>query len=132
MYSRIRARAFVDWSMGDWTASWRVRYVGPFDLGNADDRQGSSADGACLHDPVTGAPNQFCGVELHYGATVYHSATVSYALPSINSRIDVGVDNIFDKQPPMMYQNNVLNANTDVSTFDTVGRYFWGRYTVKF
>jgi outer membrane receptor protein involved in Fe transport len=132
MFTRVRARAFVNWNMGDWSASWRIRYIGPFDLGNADDRQGSSGDAACLHDPVTGAPNAFCGVELHYGSTFYHSLSASYALPSINSRIDVGVDNVFDKQPPMMYQNNVLNANTDVNTFDTIGRYFFARYTVKF
>jgi iron complex outermembrane receptor protein len=132
MYGRVRARAFVNWNLGDWSASWRIRYIGPFDLGNADDRQGSSADGACLHDPVTGAPNQFCGVEVPYGSTTYHSFTVAYALPSINSTIEVGVDNAFDKQPPIMYQNNVLNANTDVNTFDTAGRYFFGRYTVKF
>jgi outer membrane receptor protein involved in Fe transport len=131
-FGRVRARAFANWSLGDWSATWRVRYIGAFDLGNADDRQGSSADGACLHDPVTGAPNQFCGVEVHYGPTLYHSASVSYALPRVNSRIDVGVDNIFDKQPPMMYQNNVLNANTDVNTFDTIGRYYFARYTVKF
>jgi iron complex outermembrane recepter protein len=132
MYGRVRARAFANWSLGDWSASWRVRYVGPFDLGNADDRQGSSADAACLHDPITGAPNAFCGVEVPYGAYVTHSLNVGYALPSVNSRIEAGVDNVFDKQPPLMYQNNVLNANTDVSTFDTIGRYFWARYTVKF
>ena len=132
MYGRIRARAFANWNMGDWSASWRIRYIGAFDLGNADDRQGSSADGACLHDPVTGEPNAFCGVEVPYGATIYHSFTVAYAMPKINSTIEVGVDNAFDKQPPIMYQNNVLNANTDVNTFDTAGRYFFGRYTVKF
>ena len=120
MYSRIRGRLFTNWSMGDWSASWRMRYIGPFDLGNADVRQGTSADG--------GIP----GVELNYGSYSLHSVNVGYALPSINSRIEVGVDNVFDKQPPMMFQNNVLNANTDVSSFDAVGRYFWARYTVKF
>jgi len=132
MYGRVRARAFANWSLGDWSASWRIRYIGRFDLGNADDRQGSSADGACQHDPNTGAPNQFCAVEVPYGATVYHSINVGYALPAANSRIEVGVDNVFDKQPPVMYQNNVLNANTDVNTFDTIGRFYWARYTVKF
>jgi outer membrane receptor protein involved in Fe transport len=132
MHGRVRARAFVDWSLGDWSASWRIRYLGPFDLGNADDHQGSSADGGCLHDPVTGAPNEFCGVELHYGSTIYHAVSVAYAMPSINSRLEVGVDNVFDRQPPLMFQNNVLNANTDVNTFDTVGRFFFARYTVKF
>jgi outer membrane receptor protein involved in Fe transport len=132
MYSRIRARAFANWSLGDWSASWRIRYIGPFDNGSDDDRQGSSADAACLHDPVTGAPNQYCAVELHYGSTVYHNVSVAYAMPKINSRFEVGVDNVFDKQPPLLYNNNVLNANTDVSTFDTIGRFYFARYTVKF
>jgi len=25
-----------------------------------------------------------------------------------------------------------VNGNTDVNTYDTVGRYFWGKITVKF
>jgi hypothetical protein len=61
-----------------------------------------------------------------------HSVSANYNLPWFNSKIEVGLDNVFDKQPPVMYQNNVLNANTDVSTFDTVGRYLWARYTVNF
>jgi len=32
----------------------------------------------------------------------------------------------------MLYANNTLNANTDPSTFDLMGRYFWARVTVKF
>ncbi|HEY9400648.1 MAG TPA: TonB-dependent receptor, partial [Luteimonas sp.] len=126
-YSRIRARAFVNWGMGDWTAGWRTRYVGPFDIGSDDLRQSTSADGGCN---VEDAP-QYC-YSVPFGSYMIHSLNVGYALPSVNSRFEVGVDNVFDKQPPMMFQNNVLNANTDVSTFDTVGRYYWARYTVKF
>jgi outer membrane receptor protein involved in Fe transport len=132
MYSRIRSRLFANWNLGDWSASWRIQYLGPFQVGNADDRQGTSADAHCVHDPVTGAPNAYCGVELHYGSYVVNNVNVGYALPSINSRIEVGVDNVFDKQPPLLFQNNVINANTDVNTFDTIGRFYWARYTVKF
>jgi outer membrane receptor protein involved in Fe transport len=124
-YSRVRARLFADWSLGDFTVGWRTRYVGGFDLGSNDVRQQTSADGACASDPI------YC-YALHYGAYMVHSLQASYSLPSVNSRVEVGVDNLTDKQPPMMFQNNVLNANTDVNTFDTIGRYFWARYTVKF
>jgi outer membrane receptor protein involved in Fe transport len=119
-YSRVRGRLFANWNMGDWSAAYRMRYVGPFNIGNEDLREGTSADGLIP------------GVERPYGAYVTHNISASYALPKINSTIEVGVDNFTDKQPPMMFQNNVLNANTDVSTFDTIGRYFFGRYTVKF
>ena len=131
-YSRVRARLFANWNMGDWSASYRVRYVGPFDVGSNDLAQLTSADGMCAEFPQpNGAGPEYC-YSKPYGAYLIHSLNVGYSLPSINSRIDVGVDNMFDKQPPILYQNNVLNANTDVSTFDTVGRYFWARYTVKF
>jgi outer membrane receptor protein involved in Fe transport len=117
-YSKIRARAFVNWNMGDWSAGWRTRYVDAFNVVNA--------DGAC---PFAGDP--YC-YDLPIPSYTVHSLNVGYALPSINSRVELGVDNVFDKQPPHLYQNNVLNANTDVSTFDTIGRYYWARYTVKF
>jgi len=120
MYSRVRGRLFANWSLGDWSASWRIRYTGPFDVGNEDVAQGTSGDAAIP------------GVELPYGSYVNHSFNVGYALPSINSRVELGVDNVFDKQPPLLYNNNVLNANTDVSTFDTIGRFYFARYTVKF
>jgi hypothetical protein len=32
------------------------------------------------------------------------------------------MQNMFDKLPPIFYQNNVTNANTDVQTYDTLGR----------
>ena len=53
-------------------------------------------------------------------------------MPAWKTKFRVGVDNINDKQPPIVYQNNSLNGNTDESTFDTVGRYFWASATVNF
>jgi outer membrane receptor protein involved in Fe transport len=132
-FARVRGRLFANWSMGDWSASWRMRYVGPIDIGSNDLRQLTSADGMCaaVDNPTTGAGPQYC-YSKGYGSYITNSVNVGYALPSINSRVEVGVDNVFDKQPPIFYQNNVLNSNTDVNTYDTIGRYYWARYTVKF
>ena len=66
------------------------------------------------------------------GAQTYHNFTFGYTLEAINTQFLVGVDNAFDKQPPIFYQNVVINANTDVSTYDTVGRFYFGRVIVKF
>ncbi|UXI67622.1 TonB-dependent receptor plug domain-containing protein [Tahibacter amnicola] len=119
-YARWRALAGLSWGLGSWDANWRVRYIGGVNVGNEDERQGTSADGSIP------------GVELHYGAHVEHNLAVGYNIEPINTRLDIGIDNVFDKQPPLFFQNNVINANTDVNTYDTVGRYFWGRVTVKF
>ena len=118
--ARWRALASVNWNLGNWDANWRIHYVGPLTVGNEDLRQGTSADAG------------FPGVEVNYGAQVENSVAVGYNFDKINTRVDVGVDNIFDKQPPLFFQNNVINANTDVNTYDTIGRYFWARVGVKF
>ena len=57
---------------------------------------------------------------------------IGYNLEAWNTRLDIGVNNVGDKQPPLLYANNTLNANTDPSDFDLMGRYYWGRITVKF
>lgn len=117
-YSRVRARTFVNWQKGDFGASWRTRYVSAYNI--------ASADGGC--SPIS---PEYC-YSVDFGSYMVHAFTVSYNLPWWNSKVEVGLDNAFDKQPEILYQNNVLNANTDVSTFDTVGRYLWARYTMKF
>ena len=42
------------------------------------------------------------------------------------------MDNLGDKQPPLFYNNNANNGNTDVMTYDVLGRYLWARVTVTF
>ena len=54
----------------------------------------------------------------------YVDLVLGYTLPT-NTSFKIGVDNLTDKAPPILYQNNVINANTDVSTYDTIGRAYW-------
>jgi iron complex outermembrane receptor protein len=122
-YPHWRALFTVNWTMGDWSLGLRTRYVGKSQVGNLEDN--ISADPACAFD------TQYC-VELPIASYVVHNLTASYNFSAINSRVDIGVDNVTDKQPPFLFQNNVINANTDVNTYDTVGRYYWARFTVKF
>ena len=127
MYARTRGRLFVNWNKGDLGLSWRARYVSGFDIGSNDLRQSVSADAGC--NPQF-AP-EYCYAR-RFDDYLVHSFSAAYSLPWFNSKIEVGLDNAFDKQPQIMFQNNVLNSNTDVQTFDTVGRYLWARYTMNF
>lgn len=119
-FSHLRSRATLDWSLGNWSAQWTTRMIGPVHVGFADTAYGYSADGA------------ESGVVLKYGSRVYHGVELSYTVPAIKTTFSFGVDNLFDKQPPMMYMNNTLNSDTDVSTYDVVGRYYWARANIKF
>ncbi len=119
-FPRIRATGTLGWQLGPWDAQWTMRYISKF--------KGGSADPSQLASMAAPTP----GIVFNYGATVYNNLTVGYNIEPINTRIDVGVDNMFDKQPPMLFANNSLNANTDPEDFDVIGRYYWGRVTVKF
>ncbi|MET3652884.1 TonB-dependent receptor domain-containing protein [Dyella japonica] len=120
LFPRWRAQGFVDWQAGGWSAQWRMRYIGRFQ------------NGAATGSPQDSFPNGESGTILKYGATVYNDVSIGYNLAIINTRLDFGVNNLFDKQPPLLYANNTLNANTDPSDFDLMGRYYWARVTVKF
>ena len=137
LFPRWRAQAFLDWQLGNWSASWRLRYIGRFQMGSQSPTQDVHPDGSCYWQ---GKPNPAGGVYActiqgavyKYGATVYNDVSFGYNIEPLNTRIDFGVNNAFDKQPPVMYANNTLNADTDPSDFDLMGRYFWARVTVKF
>jgi outer membrane receptor protein involved in Fe transport len=119
-FSRWKALGQVNWNMGPWSAGWTIKYIGSYVVGYASPLAGISADGA------------LAGYQLFEGASSYHNVTAGYNIESVNTRIDVGIDNLSDKQPQILTNTNVLNANVDVNTFDTVGRYYWARVSVKF
>ena len=118
-FARWRALGSLDWSLGSFDAGLQARYISGVTVGYADGT-GPSAD-------------QFVPfIEKHYGSLTYVNFHAGYNIEPINSRVELGIDNLTDRQPPRLYQNNVINANTDVNTYDTVGRYYWARLTVKF
>jgi outer membrane receptor protein involved in Fe transport len=127
LFPRWRAQGFLNWNLGNWDASWRMRYIGRFQNGSKSPSQDT------FPAQVTYYPSsQLHGVVFKYGATVYNDVSIGYNIEPYNTRVSFGINNAFNKQPPFMYANNTLNANTDPSNFDLLGRYFWGRVTVKF
>ena len=65
--------------------------------------------------------------------TVYNDLQFGYNLEAWNTRFDIGVNNVADKQPPFWgYDTQTLNLGTDPATYDVVGRYFHAGVEVKF
>ncbi|RDI98552.1 TonB-dependent receptor [Dyella solisilvae] len=110
--TRWRGTLQVNWNLGNWSAQWQSRYI-------------HSAKNLTAYAD-TGAP-----VVTHMGAVTYHSIQGGYEWAKYHTRFDLGIDNLSDKVPPLVYQNG-LNYNVDTATYDTMGRYFWARVTVKF
>jgi outer membrane receptor protein involved in Fe transport len=109
--SRWRGTVTLNWDKGNWNAQWQSRYVNRLTALNAD--------------------AAIAGVNIPIASVLYHSIQLGYAVPSIHTRFDVGIDNLSDKAPPRVYQNSG-NYNVDTSTYDVLGRYYWARATVKF
>ncbi|NCT66934.1 MAG: TonB-dependent receptor [Rhodanobacteraceae bacterium] len=131
-FARWRALAGLNWQKGPFDASWRITYIGRVSVGSEDPSQNSSADGCYLNPECDEGPWTNTPTRLHYGAYAYNNVSFGYNYEPWKSRVEVGVDNLMDKQPPIFYQNNVLNANTDVNTYNTVGRFYWARVSVRF
>jgi outer membrane receptor protein involved in Fe transport len=118
---RWKAQSFVNWTLGSWDASWRMRYIGRYQMGNPN-----------LSEQQSAYPG-LDGQVIKYGATTYNDLSVGYNIEAINTRIAAGVDNIADKQPPFFgYDLQTLNTGTDPSTFDQIGRFYFASVTVKF
>jgi outer membrane receptor protein involved in Fe transport len=125
-FARWRALATLDWNMGPFVANWTTRYIHSVTVGYANADLGPSG-------LITGSytPNPI-GPALHFPSVTYNNFSVGYNIEPMNAFVQVGVDNVFDRQAPIMYLNNVLNANTDVNTYDTVGRFYRASFSIKF
>ena len=108
--ARWRGSLTLNWSLGNWSAQWQTRYI---------------------HNLTNLNANLDTGASAPMGAVLYHSIQAGYEIPKIHTRLDVGIDNLSDRVPPLSFQNG-SNYNVDTATYDTIGRYYWARATIKF
>ncbi len=58
-------------------------------------------------------------------SVTYFDLTIGYELPNEDAHPGGHAESDGQGAAGLFYQNNVLNANTDVSTYDTLGRQYW-------
>lgn len=120
-FSRVRGLSALTWANWGFDATFSTRYISSYTVGSTDPNSNlGSADGSLP------------GVALKANASWYYDMTAGYKLKATKTHFIVGVDNISDKKPTILYQNNVLNSNVDVNTFDTVGRYYFAKIVQSF
>jgi outer membrane receptor protein involved in Fe transport len=111
-YAQWRAILGIGWAYQGFNALVKTRYV----------------DSIHLNDPDAAPGIQ---PELNVPSATYVDLTLGYMFKE-SLEFQVGGENLGDEQPPILYQNNVINANTDVQTYDTVGRFYWARLSYNF
>lgn len=111
-YAKYRGLAHAGWSYAGFDTQLTARYIHSIRLVDPDGAPGIQPD-------------------LEIPSFTYLDLMVGYTFRE-NTRLQLGVQNLTDKEPPILYQNNVINANTDVQTYDTIGRMFFGSISQRF
>ena len=105
------SNAVLDWSLGNWTASWTARHISKLT-----EQCGDAVEFAVCSTPAEGT-NQL-------DAITYHDAQVGYRFDWLNGlQLTTGLNNVFDKDPPICLSCS-LNGY-DASTYDIPGGRFW-------
>lgn len=124
---RVRSNLGVDWSLGDFGASWTSRYY-------------SSMKETCSFDNVPGggpecnmpdyvSPSTGARRLRRVGANTFHDLQVRWNAPW-NATVSVGANNVFDHAGPIMY--SAPNSQfKNYGGFD-IGRFYYLRYNQKF
>ncbi|MBB3834857.1 iron complex outermembrane receptor protein [Xanthomonas arboricola] len=113
------SNAVLDWSLGNWTASWTARHISKLT-----EQCGDAVEFAVCGNPAEGT-NQL-------DAITYHDAQIGYRVDWLKGlQLTAGLNNVFDKDPPICLSCS-LNGY-DASTYDIPGGRFWyARVDLKF
>lgn len=110
-FSEWRFTLGADYRRGGLRLSYDLRFIE-----EAEEEYGDLATGATIQRTVDGR--------------IYHDMQLAYNMERIQTSLILGVDNLLDKDPPLSLDG--FNDNTDVRTFDTVGRFIYLKFTRLF
>ncbi|ATC85951.1 MULTISPECIES: TonB-dependent receptor domain-containing protein [Pseudoalteromonas] len=120
---RIRSSVGLNWSYGDFSANWGIRYFSSM-------REDCYFDDRCSNpDFQREWTNGAVTPKNKVGSTTFNDLQVSYNTPW-ESTLSVGANNVFDKQGPIMY-SGPSSAYSYYGGFD-IGRLLYFRYTQSF
>ncbi|HUH91457.1 MAG TPA: TonB-dependent receptor [Lysobacter sp.] len=121
-YFRIRSNANLNWSMGDFSANWGVRYYS----GTKDSCYADRCNIPKYQAPDTG------GKVVSYnavGGVSFHDLQVSWSAPW-NAKISVGANNVFNNEGPVMHSQPSSNY-AYYGGYD-IGRFMYLKYQQNF
>jgi iron complex outermembrane recepter protein len=117
-YARVRGMGTIGWAKGDLNALLTARYIHHLVVHNPATQSGA----------VLGLPE----ADLKIPSIMYFDLTLGYNIKGTKTKLQFGIQNLADKLPPIFYQNNTINADTNVETYDTLGRRYFLTFNQKF
>lgn len=110
-YNRFRINTRTTYTTGPFSASWRLRYIGPGEIDNDNRFTGSRLPDIVYHD-----------LQVRYDATEW-------------LELYTGVNNVMDVDPPLIgnpLPGSSTGVETNANVYDVIGRYFYAGFNVKF
>jgi outer membrane receptor protein involved in Fe transport len=113
-----RANASLTYGIADFAAVWRVNYL--------------SSMKDTLDENAPALPPQFNNID----AYTYHDLQLRYDFGADKQyNAYLGIDNVFDKKPPVINQlgaSHITGTETAADTYDAIGRFLYGGVVLKF
>ena len=113
----FKATASVNYESDSWGAFAQLRYIG-----------------SGVYDATYG-PEQLAASENDIGAVVYVDMSVKYKLGRSSggdTELYAGVDNLLNRQPPVVPLDFIANSSTNAAIYDVVGRKYYVGIRAKF
>ena len=101
-YARWRTNATIELLRGPWEFSWTGRYIG------------STKEDSAMPD---------------VSSVFYNDVQVNYQFDRYDSRLTVGIENVFDRDPPISLVNS--NINFDIFTFNPRGMFWYAQLSAS-
>ena len=126
-FPRVRSNASLDWSLGDFGATWTTRYFSSQKEPCSYDKKG----GPECNIPNYASPSAGPGLspQNRVGAVTFHDISLRWNAPW-NATVSMGVNDLFDKPLPIMYSAPASQFLT-YGGWD-IGRFYYLRYSQKF
>lgn len=128
-YPKFKSRLTSTWNYGAWQVLWRVSYISDLIESCSDSYDGTPLSftnlGLCTYPDYNN--NHLSRNKL--GATVYHDLQVKYTFSDMATSITAGVNNVFDKQPPIGHS---MSNSFDVTVYRIPGRFYYLSLTHSF
>lgn len=139
---RIRSNLQARWELGDFGGTWMVRYYShqvedcqamvdygyAFLCSDPDRVVDLPGDGNGDGDITPGELAPTPAARNRIGAVTYHDVSGYWNAPW-NARITIGINNLFEKDPPRSVQ---AFANSFDAQYEIPGRFYYFKYTQKF
>jgi iron complex outermembrane receptor protein len=130
---RLRSNANIRWNLGDFGVNWGIRYFHHVTESCADFEGFDPVISQCsdpdryIADPDNPGQSLYAG-ENKLGSTTYHDVRFNWQSPW-NANIAVGVNNLFEKDPPISFTSF---ANSQIQDYEIQGRFWYAEYTQRF